>query len=83
MSALEYAHWEALAGIEPIGLERGDYHAAQVTSTLAEINRNTKARSKPFALEDFLLFHDRPVTDGEDVEQQIFAVFPMPAAGDE
>ncbi len=77
MSALEYAHWQALSGLEPIGPQRGDYHAAQIVSTLAEINRDSKHRSKPFGVNDFLLFDERPEPSEDDIEAQILATFPM------
>lgn len=77
MSALEYAHWQALSGLEPIGPQRGDYHAAQITATLAEINRDSKRRATPYGVNDFLLFQHRPEPSDDDIEAQILNAFPM------
>lgn len=76
MSSLEYAHWLALANLEPIGPERGDWHAAQVVATLANVNRNAKEHPQPYRTRDFLLWAEPAEQTDEEVEQQLLALFP-------
>jgi Protein of unknown function (DUF4035) len=79
MSSLEYAHWMAFAGMEPIGPERPDFGAAVIASTLANVNRDPKRRPSPYEASDFLPFRPRSQRDEEEeVVQQLLAVFPMP-----
>ena len=78
MSSLEYAHWQAFAASEPLGAERGDYHAALIVSNLAEIHRDSKRRAQPFRLSDFLLFHDKPEQSDEEIAAALLAAFPPP-----
>ena len=40
----------------PLGAERGDYQAGLVASIIANVNRDTRRRSKPFTALDFLVF---------------------------
>lgn len=79
MSSLEYGYWMALAALEPIGAERGDYHTAHIVSTLANINRDAKKRTEPYELTDFLLFREKPELDDAEVQRRLLAVFPIPA----
>ena len=37
------------------GDERADVHAALIARTVAEVNRNPRARKRPYRLEEFLL----------------------------
>jgi hypothetical protein len=77
MSSLEYTYWLALNNLAPIGLERADYHAAQVVTTLANLHRDPK---KPaHRLTDFLMFHDKPEPDDDEIAEQLFALFPPPS----
>lgn len=80
MSSLEYTHWQALAEIEPIGPERADYHAAQIARSLFELKRNSKIRSTPFAVAEFLMFQppEPDELDDDEVQRRLFAAFPPP-----
>lgn len=40
--------------IDPFGNERGDYHAAQVSSIIAEVHRDRKKRKEPYRATDFM-----------------------------
>ena len=80
MSAWEYAHWVALAGLEPIGPERGDWQAAQVTAMLANTNRDTKAHPQPWKVRDFLLWNAQPEPTDDEIEAQLLALFPVDEA---
>lgn len=59
-SSRELAEWMAFAQLEPIGDRRGDYQAAQVAQVIANVNRDTKKRKKPYPVEDFLLEWEDP-----------------------
>lgn len=50
----EWLDWAALWTIEPWGDVREDMHAAQITTVLANINRDRKQRRKAYTLEDFM-----------------------------
>ena len=77
ISSLEYTYWKAFASLEPIGVERGDWHAALVARTLAEVNRDGKSNPFPHRIRDFLLFAP-PVDEADDDEalaQRLRAAF--------
>lgn len=77
MSSLEYTHWLELYGKEPIGPERGDYHAAQVATMLANVNRDPKRRIGPYRLSEFLLFRERDEeTEEAELAARLRAAFP-------
>lgn len=48
----EWAAFEALTG--PIGGQRSDFNAATIAATIAEANRNEKAKRTPFTEADFM-----------------------------
>jgi len=60
---------------------RGDYQAALIASTMAEIHRDEKKRSRPFELEDFLLEYgaegalEQSERDVEHLKQRIRHIF--------
>lgn len=54
MSSAEFAEWMAFYGVEPFGEVRGDIQAAVIASTVANVNRDPKRRSKPFGLDLFM-----------------------------
>jgi hypothetical protein len=57
MSSQEFGYWKARAlRSGPLGLERGDYHAAQIVTTMANIKRNADVHPEPFRVRDFLPF---------------------------
>lgn len=60
----EWMAWEIEHG--ELGAARGDYHAALIASTIAEVHRNPKARRRPYGVKDFLVF--RLVGTGETEE---------------
>ena len=60
LSASEWLDWQRFAAIEPFGAPMLDVVQAQLRAVLAEIHRDPKARTEPFAPQDFLLF-TRPV----------------------
>lgn len=77
MTSAEYAYWRELAALEPIGAERGDWQAAQITAAIYNVNRDTKAHPKPIATRDLLMFAPRqPMTDDE-IEDALLAAFPQ------
>lgn len=52
----EFAEWAAFDRLEPIGGRRGDWHAALVATTIANVNRGKR---RPWRLDEFLLFAGR------------------------
>lgn len=78
MSSLEYTHWVALAGLEPIGPQRGDWQAAQVTAMLANVNRDARQHPQPYRVRDFLLWDEPPEMSDDQIEAALLAAFPMP-----
>jgi hypothetical protein len=67
--------------VEPYGPERIDLAAALVASTVAEINRDPKSRSKPYTLKDFLPKFNweepEPLPDvpPEELEHKVMDIF--------
>lgn len=55
ISSKQFLDWVEYAKREPLGRQRADYHAAQIVAMIANVNRDTKRRSKPYTLQDFLL----------------------------
>ena len=60
LTAAEEAHWIALYRVDPWGDQRADAR----TALLAQMQYNTHAK-KPRKLEDFLLYKDKPVQQGD------------------
>lgn len=50
----EYIYWMAFYNLDPWGGYRQDVNAANIAATFANINRGRD--TKPFEVEDFLLF---------------------------
>src|SRR5262245_18997374 len=53
---LELLDWRDYYILEPWGEWRADVRSAHVVATLANINRDTKKRSKPYSIDEFILF---------------------------
>lgn len=54
LTPLEFAEWMIFDRLEPIGGLRGDYQAAVIASTVANVNRGKNRRA--LKIEDFMLF---------------------------
>jgi len=54
MSSREFVTWQVFNSISPIGSLRGDMQAARTAHTVAEVNRDTKKRARPYGLLDFM-----------------------------
>jgi hypothetical protein len=50
----------AFAHFEPIGDRRGDWQAAMIAAQIANANRDTKKRPKPYKPDEFLLEWEMP-----------------------
>lgn len=68
MDSAEFAEWLAYDRLEPIGDRRGDFQAALIARTIAEVNRDEKARQSPFTIDDFVLRFDVEPDRGPDEE---------------
>ena len=76
ISSRELTDWMAFDSISPIGDWRGDLAAAQIAAVLAEVNRDRKARSKPFTPRDFLPFAERGAEDeAAELSREVMAAF--------
>lgn len=84
ISSRELTEWMAYAQVEPFGEERGDLRAGIVASTIANVNRDTKKRRKPFEPEEFMpKFNLTPAQESielgrgeqEKSAQDVYAVF--------
>lgn len=51
----ELSEWMAYYKLDPFGGERGDLQAGIVASTVANVNRDSKKRRKPFEPKDFMV----------------------------
>lgn len=61
LSLREFFEWQAFNELEPIGGVRGDYHAAQIVTALANLlGRDPKKQPTPYELKDFLLVFGEP-----------------------
>lgn len=70
MPAKLLMEWMAYAAIEPFDGVRADYHAAQITQMLYNINRDSKTDPKGKPLAEFLLpFDAEELTDEERAER--------------
>lgn len=56
MSYPELTQWAEFMQIDPEPEWRADVRAAQICSTLANINRDDKKRPEPYGILDFMLF---------------------------
>jgi hypothetical protein len=71
MSSLEFAEWMEFGEIEPWGEERADVRAAIVASTVANANRDPKARKKPFTVGDFMPKFGEPAKRRQTWQEQL------------
>lgn len=57
MGSRELSEWQAWEEVNgPLGAERADWAMAQLASLTAEVNRDTKRRSSPFRIGEFMLW---------------------------
>lgn len=64
MSSREFAEWQAYYRLEPFGPDRQDAGHAITSMVVAETNRDSKKRSQPYTVQDFL-----PIFSEEQAEQ--------------
>lgn len=75
MSSHELTEWMAYEAIEPFPAERNDQDIAMLAALTANANRDTKKRSQPFELVDFLLFKQAKEESAEDKATRFAAMF--------
>lgn len=71
LDAQQMAEWEAYFRCEPHGEERADWHAAQICSILAEVNRDRDKKHDAYTIHDFKLDffkEDGPEQSMEDMK---------------
>lgn len=59
ISSRELAEWQAYDQIDPIGEARADLRAGIVASTVANVNRDPKKRTRPYKPADFMPDFDK------------------------
>lgn len=75
MSSHELTEWRVYEAVEPFPAARMEAYMAQLAALIANAHRDTKARSTPYALEEFLLFRDpAPEPTPEQAATKIAAV---------
>lgn len=80
LSARQFDEWIAFYSIEPWGEERADLRAGIVASTVANVNRNPKQRSKPYSPKDFMPVYDKPPKKQQTMEEMLRVVEMMNTA---
>lgn len=76
LSLRELGQWAALWYVDPWGEERADRRAATVAYVVAETSRNSKTRSRPYRVEDFMpyLLKDKNAKN-KDLSARLKAAF--------
>jgi hypothetical protein len=70
ISSREYTEWVAYTeAFGPVGPVREDLRAALIACVIANGNRGKHAR--PYGIEDFLLYHERPALEPADLLQKV------------
>lgn len=59
----------AYAAIEPWGEEQANWRAGLITSTIANVHRDSRKKPQPFTPEDFMP-HERLATTNDVAEQE-------------
>jgi hypothetical protein len=77
MTLPELGGWLALHRISPWGETRKDLRAGIVASVLANVNRDSKKRPKPYRPADFMPYLDeeKPAPSTADLEKRLLAAF--------
>lgn len=60
MRPSELGEWAAFWNLGPWGAVRGDLQAGIIASTVANANRDSKKRPKPFRPDEFMPFREPP-----------------------
>lgn len=84
MPYAEYLEWQEFYALEPWGLMPQDVMHAHSISVLANVNRDSKRRPKPYRIDEFLLYekvaagNDEPILlddPNKQTEAMISAMF--------
>lgn len=70
ISSQELSEWMIFFRLEPWGCEVEDSRAGIVAATVANVNRDKKARGKPYAPGDFMPKYDAPPKPAQTVQDQ-------------
>lgn len=76
----ELVRWGKYYALEPFGEWPANMRAAQIVATLANINRDSKKRSRPYEIQEFELFRRKPKRKKERTTEEILEEI---EAGDE
>lgn len=68
ISADELIDWAEMNQFFPFDARMADIHNAHQIATLANINRDTKQRSEPYNIDDFVLFR-LPTPNGDEADE--------------
>src|SRR5690606_3053338 len=70
MSSRELTEWMAFFSLEPWGTEVEDWRFGMLASVIANVNRDTKRRKKPYEPQDFMPRRSQPPREEQTVEEQ-------------
>jgi len=88
MTAAEFAEWQEFDALEWIGERRADLRSANLAALVANVNRDSKRRPKPFTAIEFMPFEPQPKPDPAEVAKRLRETFgamaapPAPPPGD-
>lgn len=71
ISHRQLIEWMAYYNLNPFGEERADTRAGIVASTVAEVKRNRKKRSKPYGPQDFMIDYGKRRRKRQTVAEQL------------
>lgn len=70
LDARQLSEWEAFLSLEPLGEERADLRMANQMTLIANIHRDSKRKTSPYGLKDFLFdFEGREEKREEDPQK--------------
>jgi len=54
LTSSQLSEWEAYDKLDPLGDWRGDYRMANIMALIANINRDSKKKTEPYSVLDFM-----------------------------
>jgi len=70
ISSRELSEWMAFFSLEPWGTEVEDWRAGLIAATIANANRDSKKRRRPYEPQDFMPQHNKPQMEDQSWEEQ-------------
>ncbi len=70
ISSRELSEWMAFFSLEPWGTEVEDWRAGLIAATIANANRDSKKRRRPYEPQDFMPKYEKPQAEEQSWEEQ-------------